>query len=49
MQVGNGVVTNGGSLFLLAKNEKILILANRISIMDTNYSWKDDADEADSA
>lgn len=37
VQVENGVVTNGGNLFLLAKNEKILILANRISIMDTYY------------
>lgn len=37
VQVENGVVTNGDSLFLLAKNEKILILANRISIMDTYY------------
>lgn len=36
-KVENGVVTNGGNLFLLAKNEKILILANRISIMDTYY------------
>ncbi len=37
VQVENGVVTNGDSLFLLAKNEKILILANIISIMDTYY------------
>lgn len=36
-KVENGVVTNGGNLFLLAKSEKILILANRISIMDTYY------------
>ena len=35
VQVENGVVTNGGNLFLLAKNEKILILANRISIIGT--------------
>lgn len=37
VQVENGGVTNGGNLFLLAKNEKKLILANRISIMDTYY------------
>jgi hypothetical protein len=29
VQVENEVVTNGGNLFLLAKNEKMLILANR--------------------
>ena len=38
VQVENGVVTNGGNLFLLAKNEKILILANRISIVDHTIS-----------
>ena len=35
VQVENGVVTNCGSLFLLAKNEKMLILANRNSIIST--------------
>lgn len=38
VQVENRVFTNGGNLILLAKNEEILILANRISIMDTYYS-----------
>lgn len=33
----NGIVTKGGNLFLLAKNGKILILANRISTMDIYY------------
>lgn len=35
VQVENGVVTNCGNLFLLAKNEKMLILANRKSIIST--------------
>ena len=33
VQVKNGFVTNGGNSFLLDKNEKILILANRIDII----------------
>lgn len=37
VQVENGVVTIGGNLILLAKNEKLLILANRIGIMGTYY------------